>query len=108
MHHVIVTSRGGLLSSIQEITKAASLARTNRVWHCSVANSVFVKYDAGGFAVNHFDKREKGRDIFLQWLPKLGPAPRVESVLSVARYVNMVGKTLEVEVDRCSHELASA
>jgi hypothetical protein len=67
-----------------------------------------VKYNAGGFAVHHFDEGAQGREMFLQRFPKLGPAPRVESVFGVARYVNMIRETLEMEVNRCSHEFASA
>jgi hypothetical protein len=46
--------------------------------------------------------------MFQQWFPELGSAPRVESVFGVARYVNMIRETLEMEVNRCSHEFASA
>jgi hypothetical protein len=46
--------------------------------------------------------------MFLQRLPELGPAPRVEGVFGVARYVNVTRETLEVKVNRSSHEFASA
>jgi hypothetical protein len=61
-----------------------------------------------GLTVEQLRESKKRRERFQEGFPKAAPAPRVESIPSVARDIDVVLMQLEMCVYRSRHDLAAS